>query len=339
MRKKNKSGLMGVVVLLLMGISIFCLGHQEVAMASGAKLESTKFTIGIPVAGASFFPNHVAKAKGFYKDEGITETKILAFRGNAPTVQALAAGTIDVAVASLHGLINTIKSGQKFKGIWAGYTMTFFEWFTQPNKYKSMADTKGGSFGVSRYGSLTDSLTRYVLRKGGLNPEKDVKILQSGRNPTILAALQSGRLDVGILSIPWNFRATEEGMVRLMNQRDDIAPDYPTHIVYAKEDFIAKNPNLIKAYLRATGKAMDWIKANPDEAATLMSKELKFKPEHCRPTIDYIKDGWYADGRLPEDGMKVFWEITIAIGDAESPWPMSKWLDDSFLKTQDQWRK
>ena len=338
MRKRHKTGLMGVLVLLIMGISIFCLGHQEVAMASGAKLERNKITIGLPAPAASFFSNYAAKAKGFYRDEGLTEPKILAFRGNAPTVQALASGTIDIAVASLHGLVNTIKSGQKFKGFWAGYTMTFFEWYTQPNKFKSIAETKGASYGVSRYGSLTDSLTRYILRKAGINPEKDVKILQSGRSATIFAALKSGKLDVGIVSIPWNFRAAEEGLVRLLNQRDDIAPDYPSHIVYAKEDFIAKNPNTIKAYLRATGKAMEWIKDNMDEAAKLLSKELKFKPEHCRPTLEYIKDGWHPDGRLPKEGMKVFWEITMEIGDVKAPWPTSKWMDDRFLKTQAQWR-
>ena len=166
-----------------------------------------------------------------------------------------------------------------------------------------------------------------------------MKILQSGNSATIFGALKSGRLDVGILSMPWNFRAAEEGLTMLLNQRDDIAFDYPSHIVYAKEDFIAKNPNLIKAYLRATGKAMEWIKANPGEAATLLGKELKFKPEHCRPTIDYIKDGWHADGRLPKEGMKAFWEISIEIGDVEAPWPTSKWMDDRFLKTQAQWRK
>lgn len=339
MGQRHKTGLMGVTALFLMVISVIILGYQEAAMASGAKLESNKITIGIPAPSPSFFSNHVAKTKGFYEDEGITEVKILAFRGNAPTVQALASGTIDIAVASLHGLINTIKSGQKFKGIWAGYNMTFFEWYTQPNKFKSIAETKGASYGVSRYGSLTDSLTRYILHKAGINPEKDVKILQSGNSATIFGALKSGRLDVGILSMPWNFTAAEAGLVRLLNQRDDIAPDYPSHIVYAKEDFIEKNPNSIKAYLRATGKAMEWIKANPGEAATLLGKELKFKPEHCRPTIDYIKDGWHADGRLPKEGMKAFWEISIEIGDVEAPWPTSKWMDDRFLKTQAQWRK
>lgn len=328
---------LGLAFLVMLVVSFHGWSYQRVAAAATLKPEKTSLTIGLPAPSASLFPNYVAHEKGFYKEEGFTESKVLAFRGNAPTVQALAAGTIDLCVASLHGLINTINSGQPFRGFWGGYNMTIFEWYAQP-KFKSIAETKGARYGVSRYGSLTDSLTRYILRKQGLDPEKDVKILQIGTGATILAALESGQLDVGILEIPYNFMASRKGLVKLMSQRD-LAPDYPTHVVYAKENFITQDPNTIKAYLRATGKAMEWIKANREEAAKLMNKVLKLKLEDCGPTIDYLADGWSPDGRLAREGMKVFWEITVDLGDAKAPWPESKWLDDRFLKTQDQWRK
>lgn len=340
MGKKHERISLGLAVfLMLLGLALIS-ANPCPAVAAGAKLEQTTLSIGLPGTGASFFPNHLAELKGWYKEEGITEVKVLAFQGNSNVVQALAAGTIDLCVASLHGLINTIESGQRFKGFWAGYNMTFFEWYTQPNKYKSIADAKGGRFGVSRYGSLTDSVTRYMLQKAGLDPEKDVKILQSGQNATILAGLESGQLDVGILESLFALTAREKGLKKLASQREDIARDYPTHVLYAKENVIAEKPNLIKAYLRATGKAMDWIKQNPDEAAKILEKTYKFKLEYCRPTIDSISYGWHSDGRLPDaEGMKVFWTIAVSIGDAKEPWPNSKWLDERFLKTQDQWRK
>jgi NitT/TauT family transport system substrate-binding protein len=310
---------------------------QNRLATAAEKPEKTKFNIGLPAPSASLFPNYVADEKGFYKEEGFAESKVLAFQGNAPTVQALASGTIDICVASLHGLINTINSGQPFRGFWGGYNMTIFEWYAQP-KFKSIAETKGARFGVSRYGSLTDSTTRYILRKAGLDPEKDVSILQIGTGATILAALESGQLDVGILEIPYNFVASQKGFVKLMSQKD-LASDYPTHVAYAKESFITQNPNAIKAYLRATGKAMEWIKANREEAAKLMNKVLKSKLEECRPTIDYMADGWAPDGHLPREGMKVFWEIAVELGDAKEVWPENKWLDDRFIRTQGQWRK
>ena len=310
-----------------------------VAAAPGQrKPEMTKLTIGLPVPSISFLPVWVADQNGFLKEEGITDAKILAFRGDADVIQALAAGTVDLNVASLTGLVSAINSGQKFKGVWAGYNMPFFDWYAQP-KFKSITETKGGRYAVSKFGALTDSLTRYALRSAGLDPDKDVKILQLGGSTQSLAAMEAGQIDASILSSPQTYIAAEKGFVKLMSQKEQIAPDWPTHVVYGKEEFIAGNPNRIKAFLRATTKAVEWIKSNPDEAAKVASRQMKFKVEYCRRGIEEIQDGWYSDGRLPQKGMKIFWEITVQSGDVKEPWPESKWLDQTFLKTQDQWRK
>ncbi len=105
------------------------------------------------------------------------------------------------------------------------------------------------------------------------------------------------------------------------------------------EEFIAKNPNTIKAALRGLGKAIRWIKANPDDAADLASKQLKYDRTLCRKGIEAFRDGWLEDGSLPTDGLKVFWSIAVEAGDVKEPWPNSKWLDERFLKTRDQWLK
>jgi NitT/TauT family transport system substrate-binding protein len=331
--KRVSTAVLFFSVFLALGIRIAPLVHA----APAVRPEITELKIGVPDLDPSFLPNWAADQRGFFKEEGITDVKVLVFKGNGPTVQALSGGTIDLCVASLIGLVNTINSGQKFKAFWAGYNMSDWAWYGQ-SKFKSIAETKGGRYGVSRFGSLTDFLTRYALRRAGLDPEKDVKILQLGGQAEFLAALSSGQIDVVILSAPNTYIAAEKGFVPLMAQKD-FSPDYPTHVIYAKEDLMGKNPNTIKAYLRATTKAMEWIKTNPDEAANLVNKQLKFKVEYARKAIDELKDGWYPDGRLPQDGMKVFWAIAIQSGEVKEPWPNSKWLDDSFLKTQDQWRK
>ncbi len=305
--------------------------------APPVKPEMGELKIGVPDLDPSFLPNWAAEQRGFFKEEGLNDVKVLVFQGNAPTVQALSGGTIDLCVASLIGLVNTITSGQKFKAFWAGYNMSDFAWYGLP-KYKSIPETKGGRYAVSRFGSLTDFLTRYALRKAGLDPEKDVTILQLGGQAQFLAAMSSGQIDVSILSLPNVYVAAEKGFVRLMSQKD-LSRDYPTHVIYSKEDFASKNPNTVKAYLRATTKAMGWIKANRDEAANLVNKQLKYKIEHARKAVDDLTEGWYPDGRLPQDGMKVFWSIAMQSGDVKEPWPNNKWLDETFLKTQDQWRK
>jgi NitT/TauT family transport system substrate-binding protein len=326
-----------VSILFVLLTSVIIVPHRVKAAPPLIKPEIAEMKIGVPDLDPSFLPNWAADQKGFFKEEGLTDVKVLVFQGNAPTVQALSSGTIDLCVASLIGLVNTITSGQKFKAVWAGYNMSDFAWYALP-KYKSIADTKGGRYGVSRFGSLTDFLTRYALRKAGLDPGKDVKILQLGGQAQFLAAMASGQLDVAILSLPNTYIAAEKGFVKLMSQKE-LSRDYPTHVVYSREEFIAKNPNTIKAYLRATTKAMEWIKANREEAAKLVNKQLKYRVEHARKAVDDLLQGWYPDGRLPQDGMKVFWEIAVESNEVKEPWPNSKWLDDTFLKTRDQWLK
>jgi NitT/TauT family transport system substrate-binding protein len=331
----------GTLAMLVILAFLIGGGAPPVNAASPAhpKPEIAELKIGVPAIDPNFLPNFVAEQKGFFKEEGFTDVKVLSFQGDAPTVQALAGGTIDLCVASLTGLVNTITSGHRHKAIWGGYNMAHFEWYALP-KYKSIADTKGGRYGVSKFGSMTDFLTRYALRKSGLDPEKDVTILPLGGAAQFLAALAAGQLDASIMSTPNTYTAAERGYVRLTTQKELVSPDYPTHIVYTREEFIAKNPNTIKAYLRAAGKAMEWIKANRDEAAVLVNKLMKYRVDYARKGIDDVAYGWNPDGRLPQqEGMKVFWSIAVEAGDVKEPWPNSKWLDDTFLKTQNEWMK
>jgi NitT/TauT family transport system substrate-binding protein len=341
MRKRLEQYSPWFILLVVVAVNLLLESNPapvRAAQLARAKPEIAEIKIGVPARDPNFLPNWAAEYKGFFKEEGFTDAKILVFQGDAPTVQAQAGGTIDLCVASLTGLVNSITSGQKFKAVWAGYNMAHFEWYALP-KYKSIAETKGGRYGISKYGSMTDFLTRYALRKAGLDPEKDVTILPLGGSAQFLAALASGQLDASILSIPNTYTAVERGYTRLATQRELVSPDYPTHVVHTKEEFITRNPNAIKAYLRATGRAIEWIKANPDEAATLVSKQMKYRVDHARKGIEDVAYGWHSDGRLAQEGMKIFWSIAIEAGDVKEPWPNSKWLDDSFLKTQDQWRK
>jgi NitT/TauT family transport system substrate-binding protein len=328
-----------VVVSLVTMLVLAAGGFSGAAFAQGkAKPESSKLNIGLALTAFTYLPIWVADQKGFLKDEGITGVKVLAFKGDADVLQALTGDSVDISVSSVPGLVEGIKSGQKFKAVWAGFNQPNFEWYALP-KYKSIAQTKGGKYGISKFGALTDFLTRYALRTAGLNPEKDVTILQLGGSPQSLPALEAGQIDAAILAAPFTYVAADKGFVKLMSQKDYIAPDWPLHVVFAKEEYIATHPNTIKAFLRANGKAIDWIKANPDEAAQVASKQTKFKVEYCRKFIEEYKDYWFADGRVASKGLKVLWEIAVQAGDVTEPWPDSRWLDRNFLNTQSEWRK
>jgi NitT/TauT family transport system substrate-binding protein len=335
----KKRGIAAAALTVGIALAMMAGGSGRSAAAEGrGKPESTKLAVALAVPALSYLPVWVADQKGFLKDEGITDVKVAIFRGDADVLQALTGGTVDLDVSSLTGLVTSINAGQKFKAVWAGFNQPMMEWYADP-KYTSIDKTKGARFAVTKYGALTDFLTRYVLRKAGIDPDKDVKILQLGGSNQSIPAMEAGQVDVTILSVPANYVAAEKGFVKLLSQRDVTGPDWPLHVVFGKEDYIATHPNTIKAFLRANARAIDWISANPDEAAQIASKTSKYKVEYCRKFIDDYKDYWFSDGRLAGEGLKVFWDLAMQAGDVKEPWPNEKWLDSTFLTTQSQWRK
>src|SRR5258708_10646756 len=246
--------------------------------AWAAPLEKPRLTLGIPLDAASFTPVYVAAART-WKPAGL-DIELISFRGDAEVAQALAGNSIDLSLQSLDGLINLINAGQPVLGFYAGFHQSDFAWLAQP-KVKQWADLKGGTAGVSTYGSLTDQLTRYVLKRNGLIPEKDVQIMQVGTTASMLAALKTGRLTLAILSPPFKWMALEAGFTQLGTQTD-IAPLRPKHAYLAKTKFIEDNPNTLPAFLHAHVAALRLARAAPAPAVGLLIEALKMSRDHTQ---------------------------------------------------------
>lgn len=269
------------------------------------------------------------------KEEGLN-VEVVAFRGDAQVVQALAASSVDVNLASLNGLINMTNAGQKVKGFYAGFYQADFEWFAR-REIKSWADLKGKSAGVSTFGSLTDFLTRFALRKHGLEPEKDVQIVQTGGSSNAYSALQAGKIDSAILSPPFKWQAAEGGMSSLGMQAKEVAEEWPKHIYFTTEKFFEENPNTIRALLRAHVKAIRLAKKDRDVAVKSMMDVLKYEKKYAEKAYDEVVTGFDERGLLPTKWMPVFWEIAVAAGDVKEAWPENKLLDRRYVDTFDEW--
>ena len=184
------------------------------AFAQG-KPEKTDITIGLPVTTSTFLPIYMAKQQGYFKKEGLN-VKIIAFHGGTDLVRGMIAGAVDVGVTSLAGVTVGIKAGQPLRVFYGGFNMAVFDWYAVKS-IKSMADTKGKRFGISRIGSSTDLLTRYALKVSGVDP-KSVKIIQGGGSNPRLAAMDAGQIDVNIFAPPQKFIAADKGYNRIFRQ-------------------------------------------------------------------------------------------------------------------------
>jgi NitT/TauT family transport system substrate-binding protein len=303
--------------------------------APAGQIEKTNLTIAIPVDAASFLPVYIAAART-WKEQGL-DAQLTAFRGDAEVSQALAGGSIDLSVQSADGLINLINSNQPVIAFYAGFHQADYTWLSQPS-IKTWQDLKGKTAGVSTFGSATDQLTRYVLRRHGLVPEKDVQIVQAGPPASIAQALKAERLGLGVLAPPVSWMTADAGFNVLGSQGQDIAPRWPKHVFVAKKKFLDDNPNTVRAVLRAHVAAVRLAKANRDLVAQTYMDRLKFQKPYAERAYDAIVPAYDERGSLPDDqSMSVFWALQIERGEAKEPWPNARILDDRFIKSFSEW--
>jgi NitT/TauT family transport system substrate-binding protein len=310
------------VITLIMSMQ---LSHAADALRP---LEKSSIKIGLAVEAATYLPIYLAESKGFFKEEGL-DVQLYIFKGDAGAIQALAGNSVDIDVASLTGLINALDAKQPFVAFWGGFNQADFDWYS--TKISSLKDAKDKKFGITQYGALTDIVTRAALKKAGLNPEKDVQILQVGGSPSALAAMGAGRLDVAILSAPAKFLAQEKGMIHLMSERKDLTPDWPKHVVYSNKAFLKDNPETVKAFLRAMVKGLDYMNANHAAAADELVKRLKFKKEHAMLAVEEALPDYDRNGVVNPQGLDAFWKLEVEAGDVKERWTDDKWLDTSLI--------
>ena len=333
MKRKKLCGFLILIFVMVIGLSLVApLGVE----AASIKPEKSKIKLGLPVITYTFLPLYLAVEQGLFKEDGL-EVELVAFRGGSDLIKGIVSDSVDAGLTSLAGVALGIRAKQKLKAFYAGYNMPSFDWYGLP-KYKTIADTKGAKYGVSRFGSSTDFLTRYALLSNGLDPTKDVQILQGGRSATRLAAMEAGQLDVNVFAAPEKFISQDKGYNLIIRQRD-LADDYPFHTYFAKEAFIKNNPNVIKAILRGNIKGIRLMRSNKALALKTLGKRIKMDKKYLERTYNDFADFIFEDGRLPsKEGMDVFFKMGIMSGTFKEKWPQEKYFDSTYVDSYNQWK-
>src|SRR3954462_12642858 len=202
------------------------------------------------------------------------------FQGTAPMTQALAAGALDCATQSPLALAQGAVGGNLkayivaqhvfekpggFSVYWAG---------KDDSPIKTIADLKGKTIGISVIGGGTYGPFAMLLQKNGIDPKKDIKLVEVGFAVSE-DALRQGRVDAVNMNQPFAARAEAKGGTRKLFSLSEEMPNI-VHILEAcRADFVDKNPDLIKTYVRDITSGMKKALANREETLKVVSEVLK----------------------------------------------------------------
>jgi ABC-type nitrate/sulfonate/bicarbonate transport system substrate-binding protein len=327
----------GWSAVLAIALSTIGCGREPKGAARDASgLEQPQIKAGIISVTATYVPLYLAVDDGFFAKEGL-QVDLVPFRGGSDLIKAVVSGSVDVGVVSLAEVTSGIAAGQPLKAFYAGFNVPAFDWYAVPS-IASIADAKGKRFGVTQYGSSTDFLTRYALALHGIDPAKDVQIVQGGDSPTRLAAMQAGQIDVNIFAPPDTFVAAERGYTRILRQKD-LAPDYPYHVFGAMDAFIAGHPKTIRALLRGFVLGVREARRNRPHAIEALVRRIQMDPKYAGPTYDDLIDYIFEDGRLPSDkALELFFDMGIKAGRFTERWPRERYWTPRFADSYAEWK-
>ncbi|HXF75313.1 MAG TPA: ABC transporter substrate-binding protein [Methylomirabilota bacterium] len=139
-----------------------------------------------------------------------------------------------------------------------------------------MEELKGKAIGVTRYGSNTDISARFAIRKAGLQPEKDVALIQLEDYPGIMGGIASGRIAAGAFADPFTDAAKKLGY-REIADLAKMGLEFPFVGIVTKKSYVRDNLDTVQRFVRAYTEAMAVYKNNRDLAMKITSKYTGIK--------------------------------------------------------------
>jgi NitT/TauT family transport system substrate-binding protein len=250
------------------------------------------------------------------------------FNAGNTNLQSLAGGDIQIMASAVAETVLGRAGGIDVKNFWGVCNLMPFELYSRPD-LKSMKETKGKRFAISRFGSLSDFLTRASLRHFGIDP-KDVTILQIGSTPARFAALSSGGVDATIIWFPVTEQAKAIGFRKLFDLKE-MFPEWPYETFAAREAWLAKEKDQAIRFIRAYRRGVRHTLENREDAIRVLRKYVKMDPKVAPAGYDLYRGSFPLDGRIAEKGIMTVAEQEFETGRIKRKITLDEMVDRSFM--------
>lgn len=270
------------MLICILGLALVGPGAGRVALAQDKPLTEVTLTLDFIVLGRHA-PWYVALAKGYYKDAGLN-VKIIPAQGTAQAIQALEANVAQFAFTDVPALVQARARGASTaKVVAVNYQKAPYAIFSlNPGANVTTVEQLKGLEVASGAGSFTPKVIQGFMKEKGVDPStvKFTNVDGSAR----VAMLLSGKMpsiETFILAQPGIKRSLQSGELKTFLLADQGLELYANGIL-ARDSLIKSNPELVRAFVRASLLGWKDALANPEQAADL---QLQYAKALNRDTI------------------------------------------------------
>jgi ABC-type nitrate/sulfonate/bicarbonate transport system substrate-binding protein len=187
-------------------------------------------------------------------------------------IQALASGSEEIGMVG-NQCVDIALEGADLVYIADTASRFIFQLYGDPS-IKSVSDLKGKVIAATQPAASTDYAARILLRKHGLMPDKDVKIIYAGSSPALLSMLKGGNAAAGLINPPATYQAQELGMKQIVNLTELNIPFIFVAVCTTKR-VLQQKPDAVSRYLRAYTEAISVILRDKETTLKIMGKYMK----------------------------------------------------------------
>jgi NitT/TauT family transport system substrate-binding protein len=279
----------------------------------------------------------VAEQKGLFRKHGIEAEVIVTGQGGTAGISALLANDIQMVNSAGDVLVAAALRGGDTVMVASVVNKGLQRLVTKPD-IKTPADLKGKRIGVTRIGAVSHSVLLMILQRWKMTVN-DIQVLQLGSSPNMLASLDKGGIEGGVLTIPSMFVAEDRGYRVLLDMADtDIV--YLHTMVATTRQYIKNNRDKVLRFLRGYVEGIAFVKQNKKESLDIVKKKLRIGPEQERNlerSLDLLITKYYEN--IPYPSMR---GVETVLGFIEKDNPKAKtadpksFVDDSLLRELEQ---
>lgn len=244
----------------------------NLALLSSASAQLTKLKAAYSAESSWSLATWVAYDGGLFKKYGL-DVDLVLIRSAATITSALIAGETPMIQLGGNGTIQAALQGADTVNVQTLVPIIPQSLVVTPD-IKTGEDLKGKRFGVSRFGALSDLVIRRYIKKYGLDPARDVTIVQVGGIPELLAAMKAGAISGGSLSPPVLTAAKKAGF-KEFGDFESLDYKYPAVAVATTRSFVLRQRAAALNFLRAEIEGIHAIRTQKNFAVSVLKKYMR----------------------------------------------------------------
>jgi len=307
------------------------------AVAVPVSAQLSRVNVGYSAISGDQLPLWVGKETGIFEKNGL-DIQTIFFTGGSTAILALVSGDVPITQVSGPGLVSSGLAGSDAVFVAGGMTSLNYVLMGKPG-VNSPEQLKGGTVAISRFGSATDTIARFALRKIGLTPGKDVTLVQVGSGPDRLGAALTGRVTASVINPPSSFQAEKKGMTVIADVAK-LGLTFQHTAPATTRKYIKEHQDLVRRYVKGHVEAVHRMWTDRETTIKVLGKYMGGGVE--REILEKSRDNVLTEAMFPKKQFPTLEGLKFVLDDISERDPRAKtakpeqFVDITFIRELDQ---